>query len=90
MRRFPWGPAALLVACLVTSPRAASACSCTNNLTTQQEFDYARTVFSGRVLSVEPNAYGQLTVVFEPIDRWKGPLEYFPYVFTPENGGVCG
>ena len=90
MRRFPWGPAALLAASLVASPLPASACSCTNNLTTMEEFGYARTVFSGRVLSVEPNAYGQLTVEFQPIDRWKGPLEYVPYVFTPENDGVCG
>jgi hypothetical protein len=90
MRRIPWGPAALLAACLAASPLSASACSCTNNLTTQQEFDYAYAVFSGRVLSVQPNAYGQLTVVFQSIDRWKGPLDYESYVFTPPDASVCG
>lgn len=90
MRRFSWGAATLLAASLVAAPLPALACSCTNNLTTQQEFDYAHSVFSGRVLSVQPNAYGQLTVEFQPIDRWKGPLDYVPYVFTPLNSAVCG
>jgi hypothetical protein len=90
MRRFPWGPAGLLAACLVASPLPASACSCTNNLTTQQEFDYAYAVFSGRELSIQPNAYGQLAVEFQPIERWKGPIDYVQFVATPPNPAVCG
>lgn len=90
MRRLSSSLAVLLAAGLVASPLPAFACSCTNNLTTQQEFDYAYSVFSGRVLSVQPNAYGSLVVEFQPIDRWKGPLEYVPYVFTPPNSAVCG
>jgi hypothetical protein len=90
MRRFPWALAALLAACLTASPLPASACSCTNNLTTQQEFDYAWKVYSGRVLSVQTDLSGNLIVGVVPIDRWKGPIDYTEVVVTPPNEAVCG
>jgi hypothetical protein len=90
VRRSTWCFCVLLAAAIVAVPVAAPACSCTNNLTTAQEFDYAWMVFSGRVLAVQPDPFGSLTVVLEPIQRWKGPLGYQQVVVTPDNPGTCG
>lgn len=90
MRRDSWGLAALFVAFLIASPLPVSACSCTNNLTTLEEFGYAQLVFTGRVTSIQPDPYGTLAVEFEPINRWKGPLQYVQLVITPLNSAGCG
>lgn len=82
---------ALLSWFAVLAPGTASACSCTNNLTLQQEFDFAAAVFSGRVMSVNPYGDGsQVFVWMEPIARWKGGISTPLFVFTPENEGACG
>ena len=85
---------ALFVALTVVAafaPRTASACSCTNNLTLQEEFGYAAAVFSGRVLSVVPAGDGfNVIVSMEPIARWKGGLGSAVIVVTPDNEGSCG
>lgn len=81
----------LLAAVLASSiPRLAAACSCTNNLTLQQEFDYASVVFSGRVLAIEPDPFGTLVVVLAPLQRWKGPLWSPQRIVTGVDPGVCG
>lgn len=90
MRRRSPGFAPLLAALLLAAPVAATACSCTNELTLQQEFDAAWVVFSGRVLQVQPDPFGTLAVYLEPIQRWKGPLEYVQLVVTPLDEAVCG
>ena len=83
---------AVALACVVCiAPRAARACSCTNDLTLQQEFDLSTGVFSGRVLSVAPSYEPGLNwVVFQPITRWKGSLSDPFVVLTPDNGAICG
>ena len=82
------GVVATLVA-LVPTP--ALACSCTNNLTLDQEFAAAGSVFSGRVSAIAPSPDpSYLAVQFEPITRWKGTLDATPVVLTPPNEGVCG
>lgn len=88
-RRFP-GLAPLLGALLLAVPVAAAACSCTNELTLQQEFDGAWLVFSGRVLEIQADPFGTLAVQLEPIQRWKGPLQYVQLVVTPVDEAVCG
>lgn len=90
MRRFQWTAAALLAAGLAATPLAAMACSCTNNLTVQQEFDNAWKVFSGRVLSVQADPFGTLLIEIAPIGRWKGSIDYVEHVVTPLSGAVCG
>ena len=74
MRPSPRVVVAVVLACVVCiAPRAAHGCSCTNNLTLQEEFDSATGVFSGRVLSVTPSYVPELNwVVLQPITRWKG------------------
>jgi hypothetical protein len=72
-------------------PRTAAACSCTNELTLQQEFGFANAVFSGRVVSVDPVGDGfHVLAVLEPIARWKGGIGPTVGVLTPENQGICG
>lgn len=79
-----------LLAALLATPRSAAACSCTNNLTLQQEFDYASVVFSGRVLEIQPGFDNMLEVRFEPLQRWKGPLHSAQLVVTPLDTAACG
>ena len=82
---------ALLAWFAVSAPGTASACSCTNNLTLQQEFDFAAAVFSARVVQVEPYGDGlHVFVWLEPIARWKGGISSPLLVFTPANEGICG
>ena len=82
---------AVLTALALFAPAPASACSCTNNLTLQEEFGYAAAVFSGRVLSVVPAGDGfHVVVSMEPIARWKGGIGSTVAVVTPNNEGACG
>jgi hypothetical protein len=82
---------ALAAAALVAAgPRPAAACSCTNELTLQQEFDGAWVVFSGRVLEINADPFGTLAVRMDPIQRWKGSLAPGQIVVTPVNEAVCG
>lgn len=81
---------ALLAALLLGAPVVAVACSCTNELTLQQEFDSAWLVFSGRVTSIQPDPFGTLAVFFEPLQRWKGPLDFHQLVVTPLDTSACG
>lgn len=90
MRLAPRACGALLAALLLGAPVHATACSCTNQLTLQQEFDGAWLVFSGRVTSIQPDPFGTLAVFFEPLQRWKGPLGFQQLVVTPLDTGVCG
>ena len=90
MRRFHWAAGALLAAGLIATPLSALACSCTNNLTLQEEFGYAWKVFSGRVLSVQTDPFGTLLVEIVPLVRWKGPVDYVEHVVTPLDETVCG
>lgn len=90
MRPSPRACGALLAALLLGAPALASACSCTNQLTLQQEFDYAWLVFSGRVTGIQPDPFGTLVVTFEPLQRWKGPLDFAQIVVTPPNSAACG
>lgn len=84
--------APLLPALLLVAPASALACSCTNNLTLEQEFGYAAGVFSGRVISVDPVPNDPYTVLvtLDPITRWKGPLEGPQVVATPADEAICG
>jgi len=83
--------AALVVLAAALAPGPALACSCTNQLTLEQEFGFAAAVFSGRVLSIETDTYlNVLRVEFEPIARWKGGLEARVLVFTAITDGECG
>lgn len=79
-----------LLAALALTPRPAHACSCTNDRTLQQEYDNAWVVFSGRVVSITADPFGTYAVQIDPIQRWKGPLQYAPIVVTPLNAAVCG
>jgi hypothetical protein len=85
-------PAAVLLAALLMIPASSRACSCTNNLTLQEEYDNATGVFAGRVLSIQPSGLGdgKLVVFLEPLIRWKGPLDYTQLLITPENPAICG
>lgn len=89
--RLPLPAAPLLALALVaSSPGAIRACTCTEPPTLQQEFDGAWKVFSGRVVAIQPELDGLVAVIFEPYERWKGTLDYFVKVVTPEHEGVCG
>jgi hypothetical protein len=82
-----------LVVAAALAPGTALACSCTNELTLQQEFDYARTVFSGRVLSVGPSVEVNappVQALIQPLQRWKGPLDFVQVVYTNLDEGSCG
>jgi hypothetical protein len=81
----------VLVAAL--APGAASACSCTNELTLEEEFGYAWTVFSGRVLAVQPSVEVNappLAIIIQPLERWKGPLGDPQVVYTNLDEATCG
>jgi hypothetical protein len=82
-----------LVVAATLAPGTVSACTCTNELTLLEEFDQSWTVFTGRVLAVQPatevNAPG-LAVFFEPLERWKGPLGDPQLVYTEADAGSCG
>lgn len=83
--------AGALVAALLAAPVTAAACSCTYEPTLQEEFDSATRVFSGRVLWINPSPYGEWNeVMFEPLERWKGPMDPGIVVVTGSNDGVCG
>jgi hypothetical protein len=84
--------APLLTALLLLAPASALACSCTNNLTLEQEFGYAAGVFSGRVIAINPvpDDPNTVLVTLDPITRWKGPLEGPQVVATPANEAICG
>jgi hypothetical protein len=91
MLRFVTSLFALLASVAVLTPGSVSACSCTNNLTLQEEVGYATSVFSGRVLSVQSAGDGyNIIATLEPIARWKGPVGASVAVVTPDNHGTCG
>ena len=86
-----WLTAAALAVFAACGPHLARACSCTNNLTLQQEFDYAAGVFSGTVLGIEHSPTSPyLFVTLRPIARWKGGLTDPFVLVTPEDPGACG
>lgn len=91
MRTFLLAPGALLAVLLLLAPAAAGACTCTNEPTLEQEFASATRVFSGRVLGITPSADENfLEVLFEPLERWKGPLDHGIVVVTGSHDGLCG
>ena len=82
---------AIAALAILASPLPVSACSCTNQLTLEQEFGYAAAVFSGRVISITPEPDGlHVLAMLEPIARWKGGIGATVPVYTPSNGGACG
>lgn len=87
--RVPLLAAPLLALTLAAAPRAAGACSCTSTPTLQEEFDGAWKVFSGRVVSIQPELDDLVAVVFEPHERWKGTLDHLEKVVTPDFDGAC-
>jgi|SRR5262245_47313500 len=87
-RRF----AVSLVVAAALVPGAALACSCTNELTLEEEFNYSWTVFSGRVLAVEPSTEVNappVAVYLQPLERWKGPLADPQLVYTNLSEASC-
>jgi len=88
--RVPILTGVILAIALAAAPHAAGACSCTTERTVQQEFDGAWKVFSGRVVSIQPELDGVLAVFFEPYERWKGSLDHVVKVVTSEDQGSCG
>ena len=83
--------AVVLVWAVCIAPPAARGCSCTNNLTLQEEFDFATGVFSGQVLSVIPSYLPDMNwVVLQPITRWKGGLSDPIGILTPASDAICG
>ncbi len=82
---------ALLTGAAFLAPSRVSACSCTNELTLEQEFGFAMAVFAGRVSSITPEGDGfHVRVMLEPSARWKGGFGSTVPVITPNNEGACG
>lgn len=88
--RLPLPAAPILALALVAlAPGASRACTCSEPPTLQQEFDGAWKVFSGRVVAIQPELDGLVAVIFEPYERWKGTLDFYEKVVTPEDEGTC-
>lgn len=82
---------ALLLAAAPCLPVVAHACSCTNNLTLDQEFAGTPNVFSGIVTQILPQGEGLNEIVtLTPLERWKGGLDDPMQVVTALNTSICG
>ena len=84
-------PAIVIVAIVAFAPAAVRACSCSNQLTLEEEFANAVGVFSGTVLAIDASYLSNRSfVTFRPIARWKGGLGDPMVVATPDSPVICG
>lgn len=89
----------LATSLLVLNANPASACSCIRS-TPQQNFARASTVFSGRVIDIQPSLFNEQRSInerranpkirFEVSRVWKGKLERQSFVMTSGSSASCG
>lgn len=78
----------LLVALVASRPIPAKACTCAP-LTPAEAAAEARSIFEGRVLSVERED-GELRVLFKVVQAWRGVRATRAVVLTQNNSARCG
>ena len=75
-------------------PSIASACSCAERPTVQEEFERSKAVFSGKVVDIEERrsvkGYTVKSVLFEVTNTWKGVEQSQIIITTGQGHGDCG
>ena len=71
---------------------ASAACICPPSPTVSEAFNSAHAVFSGRVLSTQPDLFSltRTVVILQPYTRWKGALSEPMGVLVENSGADCG
>ena len=79
---------------LLSFPTNASACSCAELPSVEEEFERSQAVFSGRVVDVREKrsikGYQTKSVLFEVTNTWKGVKQSQIIITTGQGGGDCG
>jgi len=77
-----------------TFPSIASACSCAELPSVEEELDRSQAVFSGKVIDVREKkslkGYITKSVLFEVTNTWKGVTQSQIIITTGQGGGDCG
>lgn len=75
-------------------PSIASACSCAELPSVQEEFERSKAVFSGKVVDIEERrsvkGYTVKSVLFEVTNTWKGVEQSQIIITTGQGHGDCG
>lgn len=75
-------------------PSNASACSCAELPSIEEEFERSKAVFSGKVVDIREkrslNGYTSKSVLFEVMNTWKGVKQSQIIITTGQGGGDCG
>ncbi|MCQ6276376.1 hypothetical protein JMM81_15785 [Bacillus sp. V3B] len=75
-------------------PSNASACSCAELPSVEEEFDRSKAVFSGKVVDIREKrslkGYTSKSVLFEVVNTWKGVEQSQIIITTGQGGGDCG
>ncbi len=78
-----------LILFMYTTP-TAHACSCSSQ-SLQESFETTDTIFMGRVVGTKKQIlYGDITVLFDVSQVWKGSVKNQLTVETPSEGTACG
>ena len=75
-------------------PSIASACSCAELPSVQEEFERSKAIFSGKVVDIEERrsvkGYTVKSVLFEVTNTWKGVEQSQIIITTGQGHGDCG
>lgn len=75
-------------------PSIASACSCANLPSVEEEFERSKAVFSGKVVDIKEKlslkGYTTKSILFEVTNTWKGVEQSQIIITTGQGGGDCG
>lgn len=79
---------------IISTPSISYACSCTEPVSVEEEFERSEAVFTGKVMNVREDKRfdGMVTksVLFEVSETWKGVSQSQVIITTGLGGGNCG